>query len=509
MEKEDNKEEKGRAIVRKVNTLEIRNILRNIKRILDTADELNFSLSPYNRGIQRVPLSYLNGDFLYNVTSLVKDLKLVHPIWNEDNPVESIKYMLKAHEIINAYRALGRIYVRRTNHYYKESSLNIWESSSFSRLFYNIIEKEPEDKATGEDALSKTRQICEETIENLKKAFTSVSNLVSKVFQEGAKEVDRIICESRISQDHLTEAMRSYANEHHKSTEKKLKRDASTLKDSPREKLDPIVWEKLLIQEEESLRNVSIENLDDLKRLEDSPAFISFQGPQMVKEYEKDIKKLFSLIEAFSRTCLDGELFDLEYALVEEDLLSCLTNETFNMFCELVLRHNIIKCEVFPNLRPVFEAWLKGPEKVDDDDAPLSRDRQTIYNSIMKYINKGDWKAPATMENVKDFMHVVLGREPSRLDADYRQMPEKLWILFEQGRTGENTRIEIAWANIVGLLSANCLVSGGKPEINKRFFGEQKNLINSINSGKKMEGKALSELKPFLVKYADKIIKGI
>lgn len=186
-----------------------------------------------------------------------------------------------------------------------------------------------------------------------------------------------------------------------------------------------------------------------------------------------------------------------------------LNSENINRFYEIIHRYNVIQCRMFPELKNKYELWFNGPKTANDDIPQLSHSRQAIYDAIMKYIGKGDWKAPATMENVKQFMNVVLGREPQKLDAADRQIPEKLWSLFEHGRTGKNTRIEIAWANIVGFLSACNLLSGGSTVNNQKFFGQGKELISNIDHGGKMEGKALSELKQFLEKYCDRIIKGI
>ncbi len=177
----------------------------------------------------------------------------------------------------------------------------------------------------------------------------------------------------------------------------------------------------------------------------------------------------------------------------------------------LMHRHMAIQCGMFPNLIAQYTELKYMSQVGNDEPETLSRDRQTIFDSIMKYINKGDWKAPATMENVKDFVDVVLGREPSRLDADDRQMPEKLWKLLTSGRTtckkDGNTRLEITWAKICGLFYSYDFFYGEPQHILKKIFGELKNLNSPFSKGKKTDDKGYREILPFLEKYIEKIIK--
>ena len=196
---------------------------------------------------------------------------------------------------------------------------------------------------------------------------------------------------------------------------------------------------------------------------------------------------------------------------VMADPLTIPSSKEWDGLFMLMHRHMAIQCGMFPNLIAQYTE-LKYTSQVGNDEAvPLSRERQTIFDAIMKYISKGEWKAPATVENVKKFMHVVLGQEPSLMDPHDIQMPKKLWRLLERGRTSTNkdanTRVEITWAKIAGLFYSKGLLEGQPDGIMKRFFGELKNLKSSFSKGKKTKDKGYREIQPFLEKYIEKIIK--
>lgn len=168
----------------------------------------------------------------------------------------------------------------------------------------------------------------------------------------------------------LEESLRNYARKEYKRVERNLKHEAQNFKAAHNAPLTPEVWNKVLDNENEALKVAAAGKLvnEECKDIQKIECFILNEC--------KGGRAEEALLKKILQVGMDDTLFDLSHALDPEvDLLSSLETSKIPMFHELVLRHNIIRCGIFPQLRREFDAWLKAEqvevaEVVEDVPAP-------------------------------------------------------------------------------------------------------------------------------------------
>ena len=139
----------------------------------------------------------------------------------------------------------------------------------------------------------------------------------------------------------------------------------------------------------------------------------------------------------------------------------------------------------------------------------LSEQDSKLLEQIIALVNRGDWKSPATTENVGLFFRTLFGCNKTMLDKEDVEEANKFVSFFKIGKTGENSRVNISFANMVGYFIKNVLLDNSSQIANKHFFNN-KDLVSSINKGKNDEGSALfKSLIPLLDKYRKRIIEGL
>ena len=97
------------------------------------------------------------------------------------------------------------------------------------------------------------------------------------------------------------------------------------------------------------------------------------------------------------------------------------------------------------SLRSIISAFLNDDAEeavvVDDGDQPtqkreLTAERRSILKQIDLLIAKGDWKLPATEQNMKQSMRQVLGVGERGLTVTEMELSDTLWSLLEHRRGG-------------------------------------------------------------------------
>lgn len=59
----------------------------------------------------------------------------------------------------------------------------------------------------------------------------------------------------------------------------------------------------------------------------------------------------------------DDQLFDLSYNDKMDEILYFIIRENYCLFRKIIVRRNLIQCEMFPELKKMHEAWLKGNQE--------------------------------------------------------------------------------------------------------------------------------------------------
>lgn len=297
----------------------------------------------------------------------------------------------------------------------------------------------------------------------------------------------------------IDKGLRQYAKEIGKKVERDLRKTAQSLKPSRNAPLTPDVWGQVM-QEEDDLFDLAIAG-----RLEENT---EKRFEHIFESQRKHWTENYPLLQKIQTTCLDGELFDISLAVETHQLLSSLSADNLDLFYELVLRRNIIQREMFPEeLGAKYEEWanpIDEQQPEEDEDVGLRPARQSKLDEIISILQKGDWKQPATAENIEQLLNTVFGKDTSLLDEGDVDKCEKMWALVDDGG-GE--RMVIVPANLAGFFSEENLLAGSPKEISTALFSNG-NQVNNINKGnsKRCSG-AFMVVIPFLQKYIKKIIR--
>ena len=306
--------------------------------------------------------------------------------------------------------------------------------------------------------------------------------------------IEEIICA-------LEKELRHYAKEIGKYEERELKKIAQALKPHRNTPLTPDVWGQVM-QQEDDLFDLAING-----KLEENT---EKRFEHIFEAQRKQWTENYPLLQKIKTTCLDGELFDIRLAIETHQLLSWLNADNLDLFYELVLRRNIIQREMFPDdLGVKYEEWtnpIEEEQNVEDENTELIDVRQSKLNEIIGILKKGDWKQPATVDNVELLLNAVFGMDMSLLEECDTNKCEKMWSLVEGGG---GDRMVIMPANLAGYFVEVNLLAGSPKEISNALFGNS-NQVNYINKGNsKRCSVAFGEIIPFLKKYIDRIIRQV
>ena len=307
------------------------------------------------------------------------------------------------------------------------------------------------------------------------------------------------------SQEEIINALEAelckYAKEKGMTVERDLQKTAQLLKPSRNEMLNSIIWGNVM-KEEDDLYDLAISNqLEDNK--EKRFEFVN-------EEQRKRLTDNALLLEKIKSNAFDGELFDIRLSVENNNLHSSLNADNLDLFYELILRRNIIQREMFPDkMKDEYDKWVNSSEEQQPDDGKengLSEARQSKLDEIIEILKNGNWKQPATPDNIELLMNAVFGKDTSLLEDDDIAKCEDMWS-FVEGGGGE--RMLVVPANLAGFLAEENLLAGTPKVISNDLFGNGNN-VNNINKGNSKHcSKFFNGIRPFLKKYTDKIIRQI
>ena len=292
--------------------------------------------------------------------------------------------------------------------------------------------------------------------------------------------------------------LRKHAKEDGQSIYRELRKIFLELKRTNNQSQSSNVWAQVLEVEDDAFRLAIAGKLIEKKE-------------RLFDHYDEDKRKFwtdnYKLLQKIKDTCIDDELFDVKLAVETYNLLSVLSADNLDLFCELVLRRNIIHSEMFPELKAQYEEWLnrvnEQPEESRDNE--LSEARKSKLDEIIEILQKGNWKLPATAENIKQLLNTIFGRNMTLLEDGDEQLCEAMWAFVESG-TGN--RMEVVPANLAGFFLEENLLNGSPKTISDDLFGKNNNQTNNINKGNSSRrSNAFREVIPFLTKYTNKIIR--
>lgn len=332
---------------------------------------------------------------------------------------------------------------------------------------------------------------CLENIFSLMCIVCSYPNELTSIYKPNQ---DEIICA-------LENELRHYANEIGRNVERELKKTAQSLKPYRNAPLTPDVWGQVM-QEEDDLFDLAIKG-----KLEENT---EKRFEHIFEAQRKQWTENYPLLQKIKTTCLDGELFDVKLAVETHQLLTSLNANNLDLFYELVLRRNIIQREMFPDeLGAKYEEWANPSEEQqveESSETGMIAARQSKLDEIIGILQRGNWKQPATADNVKLLLETLFGRDTSLLDDNDATECEKIWAFAERGG---GDRSIIVPAKLAGFFRSENLIIGGPKAISDDLFGKNNNQVNAINKGKQGCSNDFDAVIPFLTKYINKIIRQV
>lgn len=254
----------------------------------------------------------------------------------------------------------------------------------------------------------------------------NVFNLMSVV----CSYPEEIISGYKPSQEEIITALeneaRQYAKEIGSSVHRELKKIFLEQKRSNNNSQSSDIWAQVLEVESEAFRlAISGKLVGNKERIFD--------------HYDEDKRRQwtdnYKLLQKIKDTCIDDEIFDVRLAVETYHLLSVLSADNLDLFYELVLRRNIIQCEMYSELKPKYNKWLTPPDdKAEKHDIPQTQ----VDNEVGVIMEE-----PAEEERFH-FIHVEIEDEEAwrihraikRLVANYG-IPEICKYLKEQKKIGK------------------------------------------------------------------------
>lgn len=343
----------------------------NIKQYLDEAlsciDFLNQQINNIDQ-FEDKSLFFQNPQILDGWFKLYKSInKFEHFDSSAPKPVDNYFYaqhLLSLYKLKKPYCEIYLKYVPYLNRLLILYKNNL-EENCYSEDILNTIEEKiknsyyKHDKCTFED-WSKNLNILSV---KARKEILFVIQIIYSSLKEIIDAIEKIFEERFPTDEDMTNAIQEHLREYTKGQKeyelKEMNEDLNRFyKVHPTDPNTPELWGEMLRADEKAM---SMAIKGELSKC-DNPK------QQHWHVFMKEVMdKNSSLLERISKLCYTNHLFDLTDPNI--GIVLCgLTEENFGLFCNLIVRRNLIQCEMFPELKAQHEEWLNPSEKQDQEE---------------------------------------------------------------------------------------------------------------------------------------------
>lgn len=420
----------------------------------------------------------------HSLVEIVDDIKAVVANVGEDGLLDELEDILLVRDIKKAYLKLhdslwkmfNEVSSQLRNH--KEQ----WGDTKCIETYINNNHAAGRTDLT-EEFLKNTNIV---SLYARKYTCSAIDNIVQVEMNEldnGLTLLEKICIDEEHIRKKVESALIEYSNDFYQKTLKGLKREAIKFKTEDRSlHLSPEIWGKVMENEEKALK-LAVDG--KLSSFQDKEGLYDGFSEEQCKLMEDNGALMQKILDVGT----DDELFDFDYAAEEHNqLFTLLTPENIDLFYYLILRHNIIRCETFPELKEKNKEWLNKYKEETLSDADKG-----LLGSLLNYVEKADWQKPANSENVKKFITKLF---------EHREFRD----FFKEGRGAKTGRVEVSVANILGYLKDYNLLAGSPKKISNDVFGNE-GQVNNINKGMNNDGnKKFKDLLPLMDEYRQKFI---
>lgn len=334
--------------------------------------------------------------------------------------------------------------------------------------------------------------------------LTDVFNVLLVIMNRGGKIIRERFPNLNDFVKAINDDLRMYTKDFGEDMLREMNEDLNRhYKDCRTDPNTPALWGDMLTAYEQALKMAIKKELakcDEPKQ----EHWDSHQPKDFLDDNSEMISRIYEL-------CYTDKLIDFSDPENIQPFLNVLTSKNIELFYNLIVMRNLIQCEMYPNLKAQHEAWLKGNQENVADGEENSNGSATARKSkleeIITILKNGNFKKPATAENIGLLLKIVFGEEQLLLEESDKTECDKMWALVESG--GGANRQEIVSGNLAGFLRYENLLVGSPTDICKDIYGKSnKQLNNYINKGNPNNcSQAFKAVIPFLRKYIDKIIR--
>ena len=401
----------------------------------------------------------------------------------EDAPESDEKWELRSEPFAATLLARRDLFsnYKKLYHLYYDPLYNLW--MNYSGMDWDCVSADAKDARYA-----------------LYKTLTGIFDILQAIMNKAGQ----VVIDLKPSDEDFTKAINddlrgmthSYGKSLFGDMKEDLNRHYKTYRTAP---YTPELWGELLAADEEALSLAKRRQLADCDTTKQE-----HWGEDMKKQMDENSE----LMQLIYSSCRTDELFDLRMVDDIQRFISLLTPENLSIFYDIIVRRNLIQCEMFPELKVQHEAWLNKVNEPPEEDAEigLSIARQSKLDEIIGILQKGNWKQPATADNIEQFLNTLFGKDTSSLEEGDEAQCEKMWALVEGGG---GDRMVIMPANLAGFLKEENLLKGSPKEISNALF-DNGNQVNNINKGNSNRcSAAFKETIPFIKKCIDKIIRQV
>ena len=417
----------------------------------------------------------------------------------EDRTETYVAYILTLREYFLKYHTLYYTYfgqIRKIINEYGDTQDEYFISSDAKEIL--LAEKDLLDLDDVTQFLTDLNSSSLDTRYSVFKTLSKVFDFLSELLDNGLiilMELNPSIDDfAKAIDDDLREWTFSFGESILKGMKEELNRHFKEYRTAP---YTPELWGQLLDADEDALNMAKRQaTCDDVKQ--------EHWGEDMKTQMDENS----NLMQLIYSSCRTDELFDMRKVVDIQRFISLLTPDNLSVFYDIIVRRNLIQCEMFPELKEQHEEWLNNANEQpeENNDTRMDSARQSKLDEIISILQKGNWKQPATADNVELLLNTVFGKDVSLLDEGDTTECEKMWAFAERGGGDRNI---IVPAKLAGFFRSENLIIGGPKAISDDLFGKNNNQVNFINKGQPGCSNDFDAVIPFLKKYIDKIIRQV
>lgn len=224
-------------------------------------------------------------------------------------------------------------------------------STLFPRYFFYMTRKISEAKGQWQSALQSFGNELTNVIKEITDSFLNIY----KVLAENSTPDAAVMVL-------LKDSFRGYAHQLYNQTERDLRHEAQKFKERRNAPLSPEVWGHVLANENRAIELARDGKLTSKVNIDDE----HYEGYS--DDSKKQMEESFSLMQKILTISMDDSLFDFEYGLKPHvNLLSDLNVHNLDVFHEIILRHNIIRCGAFPSLKDKYDQWMNTTSSLSQE----------------------------------------------------------------------------------------------------------------------------------------------